>query len=206
MLLSIKIWKGEFQLNILSTLIESDKLELRKSTKDDIDYILELTSKPENSKFIVRFPRARYEKALESEDEMAIIIVEKSSGDRVGYFLVAGLKTHSIEWTHVVIDKKGVGYGHESLKLLKAWSFGVKKFHRGWLDCKDYNDRALHLYESEGLIREGIERDVLKINDKFETLVIFSMLENEYEDRKQKKLEVDPEIILRAQTPYEFLT
>ena len=193
-------------MNILTTLIESDRLELRRSTKDDIDYIMELTNKPENNKFIVTFPRDRYERALESEDEMAIIVVEKSSGERVGYFLVAGLKTHSIEWTHVVIGKKGIGYGHESLKLLKAWSFEICGFHRGWLDCKDYNDRALHLYESEGLFREGIQRDVLFNGAKYETLVIFSMLKDEFESRKQKGLEVDESIILRAKTPWEKLS
>lgn len=206
MLLSLENWKGEIRLNILNTLIESERLELRRATKDDIDYIIELTNKPENREFIVRFPRTHYENILESEDAMSIIVIEKSSGERVGYFHVAGLKTHSIEWTHVVIDKKGVGYGHESLKLLKAWSFGVRCFHRGWLNCKDHNERALHLYESEGLIREGVERDRLKTESGYESLVIFSMLDREYEERKQKNLEVDPQIILRARTPYEILS
>ena len=195
-------------MNLLKTLIESDKLELRPAEKTDIDYILKLTAKPENSQFILQFPRTRYEKQFENNfrEEMSIIIIEKSTGENAGYFLTAGLDTKIIEWTHVVIDKKGHGYGHESLKLLKAWSFGVRGFHKGWLDCKDYNERALHLYESEGLIREGLLRDGLEVGDKFENLVLFGMLASEYESRKQKKLEVGEDIILRAKTPFEVLT
>ena len=88
------------------------------------------------------------------------------------------------EWTHVVVQKKGMGYGHEAMKLLKKYCFDVKKFHRAWLDCKDYNARALHLYESEGMQREGLFRETIITNGVYENLVVLAILDREYAARK----------------------
>lgn len=88
------------------------------------------------------------------------------------------------------MDKKGCGYGHEAMKLLKAWSFDVLGFHRAWLDCKDYNARALHLYETEGMLREGLIRETIVTNGRYENLVILGMLAREYQARKAEGLEL----------------
>lgn len=45
------------------------------------------------------------------------------------------------------LNVKGKGYGQETLEMLKSWAFDDLKFHRAWLDCKDHNTRALHVYE-----------------------------------------------------------
>ena len=169
-------------------LIEGKRLRLRRANVDDLDYIIALEFAPENLKFIVPFEREYQEEAAKSDgtQKMNIIIEERETESRAGYFMVEGLdtKTKEMEWTHVIIGRKGLGYGHEAMKLLKAWTFDVKKFHRGWLDCKDYNEIAIHLYESEGLIKEGIIRDTLLTEGVYENLIIFGMLEQEYQARK----------------------
>ena len=85
------------------------------------------------------------------------------------------------EFTHVIIDKKNRGYGHEALKLLLKWTFEFKNYHRVWIDCKDYNSIALHLYESLGFVREGLLREYLLTNGVYENLVVLGMLDREYE-------------------------
>lgn len=175
-------------------LAEGPRLRLRRADVSDLDYILKLEYEPENVKFIVPFDRDFHTKILEGavEESMDAIAEEKATGERVGYFLINGLKTEAkeIEWTHVVVDKKGCGYGHEAMKLLKAWSFDVLGFHRAWLDCKDYNARALHLYETEGMLREGLIRETIVTNGRYENLVILGMLAREYQARKAEGLEL----------------
>ena len=90
-----------------------------------------------------------------------------------------------IEWRRIVITAKGQGYGREGMELLMAWSFDDLGFHRGWLDCKDYNTRALHLYESLGLKREALLRETLRVGDHYENLVILAILDREYRARKK---------------------
>ena len=167
------------QQNIL---IEGKRLRLRRATADDIDYIVELQYKPENLKFIVPHDKNFQLEVAQSDgsEKMNIIIEEIETSQPVGYFFLSGLDTHEVEWRHVVVDKKGVGYGRESFQLLMKWTFEIKKYHRAWLDCKDYNKVALNLYESSGMIREGVMRETLLTDGVYENLVVFGMLDREY--------------------------
>ena len=187
-------------------LVEGPRLRLRRAALTDIDFIMRITQAPENVPYIFPFDRDTHTAIIkgttirlqelveaaaaasipvatvgafaaivaESYGAIDIISEEKSTGAPVGYFLVRGLmnELRELEWTHVVVDKKGCGYGH-------------------WLDCKEYNARALHLYESEGLQRQGRERDTLRLADgTYETLVVLDMLEDEYRQRQSAGLEL----------------
>ncbi len=167
-------------------LIAGPRLRLRKATEKDLDFIIDLEYAEDNLPYIVPFDRDFHTNIVtRGEASMDVIVEEVATGEPVGYFLVAGLKTDAkeMEWTHVIIAKKGMGYGHEAMQLIKKWCFVVKKFHRAWLDCKDYNERALHLYESEGMVREGLIRETIITNGKYENLVILGILDREYEAR-----------------------
>lgn len=163
-------------------LIEGRRLRLRRANDSDLQYILALEYDPENLKFIVPFDEDFHKEVINSDnsEKMDVIIEEIDTETRAGYFLLRGLNTHEIEWTHVIVGKKGLGYGRESLNLLMKWSFEIKKFHRGWLDCKDYNKVAINLYESSGLKREGLIRETLLTNGVYENLIIFGILDREY--------------------------
>ncbi len=174
-------------------IIEGPLLRLRKAEERDIDCIMQMEEDPENLKYIVPFSReCHLEVIRHGQNAMDVIVEEKATGVPVGYVWVAGLKNEAkeTEWTHVIIRKKGQGYGHETMKLLKAWTFDLRKAHRAWMDCKDYNARALHLYEAEGMVREGLIRETILTDGIYENLVILGMLDREYAERKAKGLEL----------------
>lgn len=168
------------------------RLLLRRAEESDLDYILRLEYEPENLKYIFPFDRKEQLETIRSDAKMDVIVVERDTGEEAGYFMLANLdsKCNEMEWTHVIIGKKGRGYGHEAMKLLKAWTFETRKFHRAWLDCKDYNERALHLYESEGMRREGLIRETLLTDGVYENLVILGILDREYFARKAEGKEL----------------
>ncbi len=168
-------------------LAEGPRLRLRRAIPEDLDYIIALEYDPANLPYIVPFDRAYHTQIMENaQASMDIIVEERETGEAVGYFMVNGLMTDAkeAEWTHIIIAKKGVGYGHEAMKLIKRWTFETLQFHRAWMDCKDYNERALHLYESEGLLREGLIRETILTNGVYENLVILGILDREYFARK----------------------
>ena len=173
---------------------EGPRLRLRRADESDLEFILATEYEPENKKFIVPFDSDYHTQVLTGKkpESLDVIAEEKATGERVGYFLINGLDTPAkeMEWTHVIITKKGQGYGHEAMKLLKAYCFLNKKFHRGWLDCKDYNARALHLYESEGLMREGLFRETIVTDGVYENLVVLALLDREYRARCENGLEL----------------
>ena len=170
-------------------LIEGERLRLCRADLSDLPFIMEIQHKPENIPFIVPFDEDFHREIINSDntEKMDVIAAEIETGAAVGYFMLCELDDCGVEWRHVIIDKKGIGYGRESLKLLMQWSFEVKKFHRGWLDCKPHNERALHLYESCGMKREGLFRECICVNGVYEDLVVLSILDREYFSQKNNR-------------------
>lgn len=163
-------------------LIEGERLRLRGATAADLNYILTLQFVPENSQFVVPFDKEYHRAIIDSDgaQKMDVIIEERETGQPVGYFMLRGLDSPCAEWTHVIIGRKRLGYGREAMKLLMKWTFEVRDFHRVWIDCKDYNKVALHLYESLGFVREGFLREILLTGDEYENLIVLGMLDSEY--------------------------
>jgi len=163
-------------------LITGERLKLRCAEISDLQYIMELQHKPENVKFIVPFDEKYHTAIINSDNysKMDVIAEEIATGKSVGYFMLCNLYGSSVEIRHGIIDKKGVGYGREAFKLLMKWSFEIKKFHRVWFDCKTYNERALHLYETLGFKHEGISRECIFFNGVYEDLINLSILDREY--------------------------
>ena len=61
--------------------------------------------------------------------------------------------------------------------------------HRFWLDVKALNVRAQALYASEGFVEEGRLRESVKLAEGYESLIVMSLLDREYEARVALGLE-----------------
>lgn len=164
-------------------------LQFRQAATDDLDYIMEVEYIPENAKYVIPYSREYHESTLNSKSNIHIIVEEQSTGKKVGFLMIAGLDNTSleIEWTRIIITEKGKGYGQETLEMLKSWAFDDLKFHRAWLDCKDHNARALHVYEKAGLIREGLIRETILTDGVYENLIILGILDREYFAQKKSQ-------------------
>lgn len=163
-------------------LIEGKRLRLRRANASDLNYIITLQYAPENLKFVVPFDENYHREIITSDgsEKIDVIVEELETGNSVGYFMLRKLDSPCAEFTHVIIGRKGIGYGREALQLLMKWTFEVKNFHRVWIDCKDYNKVALHLYESLGFVREGFLREYLLTNGVYENLIVLGMIDREY--------------------------
>ena len=164
------------------TLIAGKRLKLRRANATDLNYIMKLQYAPENLKFIVPFDEDYHREIINSDgsEKSDVIVEEIDTGLAVGYFMLRELDSPCAEFTHVIIGRKGLGYGREALNLLLEWTFAVKKYHRVWIDCKEYNSIALHLYETAGFVREGLLREIILTNGVYENLIVLGMLDREY--------------------------
>lgn len=168
-------------------MIEGKKIRLRRAYLSDLEFILNLQVIPENLKFIVPFDKKFHTKILTSDctEKMDLIVEERETNLPVGYFMLSELDNphNKVEITQGIIAKKNCGYGRETFNLLLTWIFDVKKSHRAFLDCKEYNSVGIHIYESLGFKREGIMRDVICTNGIYENLILFGILEDEFKRR-----------------------
>ena len=161
-------------------------VKLRPTTHDDLDFVVALEHSAENRRFVNVWSRDQHLAALSSED-LRHLIVESADGKRAGYVILAGLldPNRSIEFRRIVIGDKQRGFGKEALRLVKMMAFDELSAHRLWLDVKEDNLRARHVYKSQGFSIEGVMRECLKADEGYESLVLMAILEAEYrsEDR-----------------------
>lgn len=161
---------------------ESDQLIIRHTHKEDIDYVIAAERKEDNAQYVGQWTKEQHINALTQKDIMHLIIEDKVTARAVGYAVIAGLENSndSIEFRRIVITDKGKGFGREAIKLIKKIVFEQLKGHRLWLDVKSKNHRAQNLYKSEGLTREGVLRECIFCNGNYESLILMSILKNEY--------------------------
>ena len=156
------------------------QISLRKTEEKDLDYVLAAEQDPANRMFVIPWSRDEHRQALVKPD-LAHLIVQ---GDReLGYVILAGLQdpNETIEFRRIVITEKGKGFGKRAVQLVKELAFDRYRANRLWLDVKEGNQRAQSLYKAQGFVVEGVLRQRLKTETGYESLVVMSILREEYE-------------------------
>lgn len=156
-----------------------NNISLVNTITEDIDIIIEFEKS--NAKFVCSYSKEKHMELLSNDDCLHLSIRQIDNQQLVGHLILFGLKGDhsSLEFRRITVNKKGMGFGREAIKLLKYLCFEELKFHRLWLDVYDHNKRAIHLYESEGFILEGVLRDAVKFSLGYHSLRIYSMLDKE---------------------------
>ena len=155
-------------------------LQLSNTEEVDLDYVLDAESDTENWQYIIPWSRQKHIQAMRDPDIAHLIV---RNGRKIGYVILAGLldSNQSIEFRRIIITEKGKGYGKATVEMVKKLAFETYNTHRLWLDVKLQNNRAQAVYKAAGFVIEGILRECLKSESGYESLMIMSMLQQEYE-------------------------
>ena len=165
----------------MTILIENGNIRLCLTEKADIPSVLEAENAPENAEFVGQWPAEQHESALTDPDTLHLI-VRDATGQNAGFVILERLANPngSVSLKRIVITQKGKGCGTRTISLIKKWCFEVKHFHRLYLDVREHNARAQHVYETQGFVREGMMRECLKTEGGYQSLILMSILEQEY--------------------------
>lgn len=79
------------------------------------------------------------------------------------------------------------GYGTESLKLLVDFAFRNLNLNSLSTGAIDFNERSIKMQEKVGFRREGIRRQRFSKNGEFHDEILFGLLREEWEKKKQLK-------------------
>ena len=169
-----------------------DRLRLRPTMLSDLDYVTSVENDEHNQPFITPWERTQHEGAVRFPDFRHFIIEAGPNYERAGFVILQGCRNPhgSVELKRIVLQPKGRGLGRACVRLLKQMAFRDLHAHRFWLDVKTLNTRALALYESEGFIEEGRLRESVKVGEGYDSLVVMSLLESEYQARRAVGQEV----------------
>lgn len=164
-------------------------ITLRFTKEPDLDFVTLTEAAAENRPFIGQWSWEQHVVSLTDPNYRHFIMERKDDQKRVGYLILHGLVDpgHAILIRRIVVAEKGKGYGRQTLRLAKHLAFDTLGANRLFLDVVTYNDRARHLYQSEGFVEEGIMREAIKVGDRFESLILMSILRREYQARHEYK-------------------
>ncbi len=168
------------------------RVRLRPTMQSDLEFVLSLERDPANLPFITPWERTQHEAAIRFPDFRHFIVEGGEELASVGFLIFIGCKSQnqSLELKRMVIQAKGGGFGRAALRVAKKVAFDDLGAHRFWLDVKTHNTRAKALYDSEGFVVEGELREAVRVEGGFESLVVMSMLEREFADRRARALEM----------------
>jgi len=157
-------------------------MRLRRATRDDLPFLLQLEQEFRDLGFVGGDAANTHERQMADADCLYCLVEHK--GQRAGYVILRGLRSinRCLELKRIVIAEPGRGLGHQVLRAIIDKAFGELSAHRLWLDVYDDNHRARHLYHSLGFIEEGTLRDCIRCEGGYRSLVVMSMLESEYRE------------------------
>jgi diamine N-acetyltransferase len=155
-------------------------LRLRDTTSGDLDFVLRAESDPDAAPFIVRWDRARHERAIRDPDEAHLLILDRRRA--LGFVLLAGLDTDpdSVELRRIVVVHRGQGVGRRALTMVLDYAFDRLGAQQVWLDVMVNNIRARRAYASAGFVLEGVVRDGLITPDGRRSIAIMSVLRTQW--------------------------
>lgn len=177
------------------------RLRLRPTMLSDLDFVISVERDSRNLPFITPWERTQHEGAVRFPDFRHFIVEGGDDYAPIGFVILQGCRNpqRSVELKRLVLQTKGQGLGRACVRLLKAMAFRDLHAHRFWLDVKQLNTRALALYASEGFVEEGRLRESVRVSidgaDGYDSLVVMSMLDREY----QARLALDQEAVPHAE-------
>ena len=168
------------------------RVRLRPTMTSDLVFVLSLEQDEDNLAFITPWERMQHEAAIRFPDFRHFIIEGGEGLHAIGFLILIGCRSqhHSLELKRMVVQAKGSGFGRAALRVAKKVAFDDLGAHRFWLDVKARNSRAKALYDSEGFVVEGQLRDAVKEDAGFESLIVMSMLQPEFNGRRGLGLEL----------------
>jgi diamine N-acetyltransferase len=166
------------------------RIRLRPTMLSDLDWVVSVEHDAAMLPFITPWERPQHEGAIRFPDSRHFIIEAGDAYERAGFVILQGCRNpqRSVELKRIVLPPAvhGQGIGRRCVRLLEQMAFRDLHAHRFWLDVKSLNTRALALYASEGFVEEGRLRESVRAattESGYDSLVVMSMLESEYEAR-----------------------
>jgi diamine N-acetyltransferase len=105
--------------------------------------------------------------------------------------LIGSCQLHDINYVHRSAElqirigdasAQGKGYGTEAVRFLLRFAFRDLNLHRVYLHVFATNERAIHLYEKVGFVREGVLRQMAHIDGQYVDALVMAILREDYKD------------------------
>ncbi len=156
-------------------------IQQRLATPQDVDFFLQQEAREDYRSLIFQSSREEHTRSL-TDPNKQYLVFETAQSELIGYTILLDVQSphRSLNLARIVIAQPNQGYGKQALRLILKQVFETHQAHRLWLDVFEHNRRAQRVYQAVGFRPEGMLREVIKREDRYESQIIMSMLEQEY--------------------------
>lgn len=161
--------------------METKRLNIVEANASEIDLIIEIESHKDNRDYLWIGTYEEHLEEIADPNHILWFFKTKNTQEIVGYALARIDKFSEIfELRRIAIVEKGVGYGREAMEAMIKFAFETLKINRFWLDVYPDNEIGIKLYESLGMVKEGVLRQNYKAERGFLDQIIYSLLKEDY--------------------------
>jgi|HubBroStandDraft_1064217.scaffolds.fasta_scaffold259787_2 diamine N-acetyltransferase len=159
-------------------------MTLRRAFIPELPFIVELEQSFRGLNLVGADDLATHRERMDDPD-FEYWLVEQD-GSLAGHVILRGIQSvnRSVELMRIVIAKPGQGLGRRVIEAIVSKVFDELAAHRLWLDVFEHNTRARHVYRSVGFVEEGVLRECVRQPERYASLVVMSILEDEYRARE----------------------
>jgi ribosomal-protein-alanine N-acetyltransferase len=120
-------------------------------------------------------------KAIKSNRESYLIIIEKKNNSPIGYIRINWLdKSYHFGWLRFALgEERGKGYSKDALQCLLIYLF-KKGMHRIDAEVYEFNKISLSLLTNLGFKKEGIKRKAHFDGKNYHDIVILGLLKEDF--------------------------
>ena len=170
-----------------------EKVILRAIEKQDLPYLKKLMNDPENEKFVVGWSIPVSDSGQEewfakiNKSNSTIRFAIELDKEFVGTCILS-----NIDWKNrnlginikILSEYKGRGIGKDTIITSIKYAFEELNMNRIEANILEYNVPSISLFEKCGFKKEGCKRKKIFKNNIYIDLLEYSILKDEYEERK----------------------
>lgn len=175
---------------------ETERLQLRQLTLDDLDFIFEMFSREETNRHVADDPvktmdeaRELYELYIRPKPHLFRLgLFLKKTGQPIGTIGLYGIKMEdfrAVMGFDLLKEYWGQGYMTEAGIALLDFAFKELRLNRIQVSADADNERSLAAIQRMGFRKEGVMRQKDYYKDAFHDDVMFSILRDEWEEMQK---------------------
>ncbi|HEL8663703.1 TPA: spermidine N1-acetyltransferase [Listeria monocytogenes] len=168
----------------------SGDLKLRPLEREDLKFVHRLNNDAKIMSYWFEEPyeafvelQELYDKHIHDQSELRFIL--ELDGQMVGL-----VELMEIDYIHrraefqIIIDPKfqGHGYAVSATKLAMKYAFHVLNLHKLYLVVDKVNEKAIHVYEKVGFIREGELIDEFFVDGTYHDAIRMCIFQHQYQE------------------------
>ena len=165
---------------LLRELRETDMALLNKLINDsNIEKYVVGWSKP-----VTMYEQIEWYKNLKNDSNIRYIISDNNNPDKAyGTAIICNIDNKNrLCSLDIKIDEnyQKKGFGKETIKILVDYIFNELNLNRIYSHVLDYNAGSQKIFESNGFIKEGEQRQAVYKNGKYNNLYIYGLIKEDY--------------------------